>query len=102
MLKPRVNNQKNVIFTGKFTNHKGRNRRFTNPEELEEERRKEEEKRKWRQQRGESSSSEEEEEGGYKGSEEESSEEESSDEEVCIQRFILCSDAMIYVYDEFN
>ncbi|KAJ8979210.1 hypothetical protein NQ317_011849 [Molorchus minor] len=32
-------------FVGKFTNHKGRNRRFTNPEELEEERRKEEQKK---------------------------------------------------------
>ncbi|CAG9835696.1 unnamed protein product [Diabrotica balteata] len=47
---------------GKFTNHKGRNRRFTNPEELEEERRREEQQKKWRQQRGESSSDESEEE----------------------------------------
>lgn len=36
------------FFTGKFVNHKGRNRHFTNPEELEEQRRQEEEKRKWR------------------------------------------------------
>jgi len=33
---------------GKFVNHKGRNRHFTNPEELEEQRRQEEEKKKWR------------------------------------------------------
>ncbi|KAL0279534.1 UNVERIFIED_CONTAM: hypothetical protein PYX00_001065 [Menopon gallinae] len=31
---------------GKWTNHKGRNRRFTNPEELEEERRREEEQKR--------------------------------------------------------
>lgn len=36
------------MFAGKFVNHKGRNRHFTNPEELEEQRRQEEEKRKWR------------------------------------------------------
>jgi len=34
--------------TGKFVNHKGRNRHFTNPEELEEQRRQEEEKQQWR------------------------------------------------------
>lgn len=34
--------------SGKFVNHKGRNRHFTNPEELEEQRRAEEEKRRWR------------------------------------------------------
>lgn len=32
----------------KFTNHKGRNRRFTNPEELEKERVKEEKEKTWR------------------------------------------------------
>ncbi|XP_011299885.1 28 kDa heat- and acid-stable phosphoprotein [Fopius arisanus] len=47
---------------GKFVNHKGRNRHFTNPEELEEQRRADEEKRRWRQQKGGDSSSEEEEE----------------------------------------
>ncbi|VEN37099.1 unnamed protein product [Callosobruchus maculatus] len=70
---------------GKYTNHKGRNRRFTNPEELEEERRKEEQKKRWRQQRGESSSEESEEEAAgdkQKGSEESESEEESSDDGV--------------------
>jgi len=33
---------------GKFVNHKGRNRHFTNPEELEEQRRQEEKKQQWR------------------------------------------------------
>ncbi|KAK0083316.1 hypothetical protein PV325_008998 [Microctonus aethiopoides] len=47
---------------GKFVNHKGRNRHFTNPEELEEQRRQDEERRKWRQAKGEDISSEEEEE----------------------------------------
>ncbi|XP_063994210.1 28 kDa heat- and acid-stable phosphoprotein [Diachasmimorpha longicaudata] len=46
---------------GKFVNHKGRNRHFTNPEELEEQRKADEEKRRWRQQKGGDSSSEEEE-----------------------------------------
>lgn len=36
------------MLTGKYTNHKGRNRRFTNPEELEEQRRREEKERRWR------------------------------------------------------
>ncbi|KAJ3645051.1 hypothetical protein Zmor_022739 [Zophobas morio] len=67
---------------GKFTNHKGRNRRFTNPEELEEERRREEQKKKWRQQQGDDSSSEEEASGDKKISEEESgSDEESTSED---------------------
>jgi hypothetical protein len=67
---------------GKFTNHKGRNRRFTNPEELEEERRREEQKKKWRQQQGDDTSSEDEASGDKKISEEDSgSEEESSSEE---------------------
>ncbi|EFA08249.1 28 kDa heat- and acid-stable phosphoprotein [Tribolium castaneum] len=67
---------------GKFTNHKGRNRRFTNPEELEEERRREEQKKKWRHQQGDdTSSSEDEASGDKKISEEESDDsEESSDE----------------------
>ncbi|OXU29400.1 28 kDa heat- and acid-stable phosphoprotein [Nasonia vitripennis] len=47
---------------GKFVNHKGRNRHFTNPEELEEQRRQEEEKRKWRKNKDTDSTSEEEEE----------------------------------------
>lgn len=41
-------------------NHKGRNRHFTNPEELEEQRRQEEKKQQWRKNKGEDSSSEEE------------------------------------------
>lgn len=36
------------LITAKFTNHKGRNRRFTNPEELEKERVKEEKEKTWR------------------------------------------------------
>lgn len=44
---------------GKFVNHKGRNRHFTNPEELEEQRRQEEEKRQWRKTKGNESSSDE-------------------------------------------
>jgi len=45
---------------GKFVNHKGRNRHFTNPEELEEQRRQEEKKQQWRKNKGQDSSSEEE------------------------------------------
>lgn len=67
------------IFIGKYTNHKGRNRKFTNPEELEEERRKEEQKKKWRQQHGGDTSSEESE--GKEGSEGSGSEEEESSSE---------------------
>ncbi|XP_072931981.1 28 kDa heat- and acid-stable phosphoprotein [Epargyreus clarus] len=45
---------------GKYTNHKGRNRKFTSPEELEEQRKQEEKKQKWRKEHeGESSSEEE-------------------------------------------
>ncbi|XP_031832979.1 28 kDa heat- and acid-stable phosphoprotein [Nomia melanderi] len=47
---------------GKYVSHKGRNRHFTSPEELEEQRRQEEKKLQWRKNRGESSSEEEEEE----------------------------------------
>ncbi|KAF9824664.1 hypothetical protein SFRURICE_004121 [Spodoptera frugiperda] len=59
---------------GKFTNHKGRNRKFTSPEELEEQRKQEEQKQKWRKEHGKESSSEEEseEEKSGSGSEEES------------------------------
>ncbi|KAM3964504.1 LOW QUALITY PROTEIN: 28 kDa heat- and acid-stable phosphoprotein [Aphomia sociella] len=45
---------------GKYTNHKGRNRKFTSPEELEEQRKQEELKKKWRKEHGGASSSEEE------------------------------------------
>uniref|UniRef100_T1D539 Putative 28 kDa heat-and acid-stable phosphoprotein n=1 Tax=Psorophora albipes TaxID=869069 RepID=T1D539_9DIPT len=65
---------------GKYVNHKGRNRHFTSPEELEEER-KNDEKKKWRNTRDESS--DEEEDDDEKDSEEGSgsdSEEDSEDE----------------------
>ncbi|CAG2059752.1 unnamed protein product [Timema podura] len=74
------------VNVGKYTNHKGKNRRFTNPEEIEEQMRREEKERKWREERGDASSSEEEASGTTKAkkthssSESESSEEESEDE----------------------
>ncbi|KAK3917265.1 28 kDa heat- and acid-stable phosphoprotein [Frankliniella fusca] len=66
---------------GKFINHKGKHRSFTNPDELEEQRKREEKERQWRAERGEVSSSEEEEDDEKKGSDESDSEEESSSEE---------------------
>lgn len=62
---------------GKYVNHKGRNRNFTSPEQLEEER-KNEEKKKWRKTQENSSSDEddEEQEGSERGSDNESSESE--------------------------
>ncbi|XP_015111812.1 28 kDa heat- and acid-stable phosphoprotein [Diachasma alloeum] len=65
---------------GKFVNHKGRNRHFTNPEELEEQRRADEEKRRWRQQKGGDSSSEEEEQPKKAGKAKQASESESESE----------------------
>lgn len=62
---------------GKYVNHKGRNRHFTSPEELEAERANES-KKKWRDTREGSSEEEEDEEGSAEGSEE--SEEESEEE----------------------
>ncbi|XP_004927049.1 28 kDa heat- and acid-stable phosphoprotein-like [Bombyx mandarina] len=53
---------------GKFTNHKGRNRKFTSPEELEEQRKHDEQKKKWRKEQGKESSSEEESEEEKSGS----------------------------------
>ncbi|XP_066601382.1 28 kDa heat- and acid-stable phosphoprotein-like [Prorops nasuta] len=53
---------------GKFVNHKGRNRHFTNPEELEEQRRQEEKKQQWRKTREQDSSSEDEDEPKARGS----------------------------------
>ncbi|XP_041978439.1 28 kDa heat- and acid-stable phosphoprotein-like [Aricia agestis] len=44
---------------GKYTNHKGRNRKFTSPEELEEQRKQEELKQKWRKEHGDETSSDE-------------------------------------------
>lgn len=62
---------------GKYVNHKGRNRNFTSPEQLEAER-KNEEKKKWRDTREESSDDDDdkEQEGSERGSEDESSESE--------------------------
>ncbi|GBP34030.1 28 kDa heat- and acid-stable phosphoprotein [Eumeta japonica] len=48
-----------VVLMGKYTNHKGRNRKFTSPEELEEQRKQEEQKQKWRKTHDVSSSEEE-------------------------------------------
>ncbi|KAJ1527575.1 hypothetical protein ONE63_007539 [Megalurothrips usitatus] len=65
---------------GKFVNHKGKHRSFTNPDELEEQRKREEKERQWRAERGEVSSSEEDED-EKKGSDESDSEEETSSSE---------------------
>uniref|UniRef100_A0A2M3ZGZ2 Putative phosphoprotein/ coiled-coil protein n=1 Tax=Anopheles braziliensis TaxID=58242 RepID=A0A2M3ZGZ2_9DIPT len=66
---------------GKYVNHKGRNRNFTNPEELEAQRKKDEEEKKWRKTReGESSDEEDEEDDEEeKDSDEESDSDESDD-----------------------
>ncbi|XP_034830287.1 28 kDa heat- and acid-stable phosphoprotein-like isoform X2 [Maniola hyperantus] len=64
---------------GKYTNHKGRNRKFTSPEELEEQRKQEELKKKWRKEHGDESSSEEESEGNKSGSDD--SDDSDSDED---------------------
>lgn len=68
----------NILVLGKFVNHKGRNRHFTSPEELEQER-KAEELKKWRKKKSgeededaESGSSENEEAGSNESEEEES------------------------------
>lgn len=62
---------------GKYVNHKGRNRHFTSPEELEAERANEA-KKKWRNKQDESSEEEDGEEGSAEGSDD--SEEESEEE----------------------
>ncbi|XP_058830603.1 28 kDa heat- and acid-stable phosphoprotein-like [Topomyia yanbarensis] len=64
---------------GKYVNHKGRNRHFTSPEELEAERKNEELKKKWRETHQECSDDDEEEAGSEKGSED--SEEESDEDD---------------------
>ncbi|CAH0723389.1 unnamed protein product, partial [Brenthis ino] len=64
---------------GKYTNHKGRNRKFTSPEELEEQRKQEEQKQKWRKEHGDVSSSEEDSEGNKSGSD--NSDDSDSDED---------------------
>ena len=66
---------------GKFVNHKGKHRSFTNPDELEEQRKREEKERQWRAERGEVSSSEEDDDEDKKDSDASDSEEESSSEE---------------------
>ncbi|PNF26912.1 hypothetical protein B7P43_G15116 [Cryptotermes secundus] len=64
---------------GKYTNHKGKHRRFTSPEEIEEQMKREEKERKWREERGDTGSSEDEARGKDDGASE--SETESSSEE---------------------
>jgi hypothetical protein len=63
---------------GKYVNHKGKNRRFNNPEEINEQMEKEKLKREWREKHGDDPSEESGEEKGSSGS---SSEEDSSDDE---------------------
>lgn len=76
-----------LISSGKWTNHKGRSRRFTNPEELEEQRKREEQERRWKKNnRGDDESSSEEEEkpatkGDKSNSEDETESESESEEE---------------------
>ncbi|XP_073976952.1 28 kDa heat- and acid-stable phosphoprotein-like [Rhodnius prolixus] len=65
---------------GKYTNHKGRSRRFTSAEELEEQRRQEERNRQRKLERGSDTSSEEEEQAAEDRSDEGSSEESDSDD----------------------
>ncbi|KDR12967.1 28 kDa heat- and acid-stable phosphoprotein-like [Zootermopsis nevadensis] len=68
---------------GKYTNHKGKHRQFTNPEEIEEQMKRKEKERKWREERGDASSSEDEAKGKSDTvSESETSEEESEEETV--------------------
>lgn len=75
------------ITPGKWTNHKGRSRRFTNPEELEEERKREIQERGWRKShRGDDDESSSEEEkpvtkGDKSNSEDESESDSESDED---------------------
>lgn len=64
---------------GKYLNHKGRNRKFTNPDELETQRLREEKEKQWRKTRGDIESSSEEEDNSE---ESESSSEEDSDVEA--------------------
>ena len=74
---PKARFSLNFAISGKFVNHKGRNRHFTSPEELEEER-KSEESKKWRKKKTESGSDEsegEEQEGSNESGDESDSEE---------------------------
>ncbi|XP_025409434.1 28 kDa heat- and acid-stable phosphoprotein-like isoform X1 [Sipha flava] len=67
---------------GKWTNHKGRSRKFTNPEELEEQRKREEQERRWKKNnRGDDESSSEEEKSATKGDKSNSEDESESDSE---------------------
>lgn len=70
-----------VIPSGKWTNHKGRSRRFTNPDELEEQRKREEQERRWKTARGDEESSSEEEKPATKGDKSNSEDETESDSE---------------------
>lgn len=71
-----------IIFSnaGKYLNHKGRNRKFTNPDELENQRLREEKEKQWRKTRGDIESSSDEDENSEES--EGSSSEEESDPEV--------------------
>uniref|UniRef100_A0A182MY54 Casein kinase substrate phosphoprotein PP28 domain-containing protein n=1 Tax=Anopheles dirus TaxID=7168 RepID=A0A182MY54_9DIPT len=66
---------------GKYVNHKGRNRNFTNPEELEAQRKKDEEEKKWRKTREADSDDEDEDEEGEEGEGADDSDESDSEED---------------------
>lgn len=70
-----------MLLSGKWTNHKGRSRRFTNPDELEEQRKREEQERRWKSNRGDDESSSEEETPATKGDKSNSEDESESDSE---------------------
>uniref|UniRef100_A0A182PLB0 Casein kinase substrate phosphoprotein PP28 domain-containing protein n=1 Tax=Anopheles epiroticus TaxID=199890 RepID=A0A182PLB0_9DIPT len=65
---------------GKYVNHKGRNRNFTNPEELEAQRKKDEEEKKWRKTREQDSDDDEDEEDDAEENDGSDSESESEEE----------------------
>ncbi|XP_053680477.1 28 kDa heat- and acid-stable phosphoprotein-like [Anopheles nili] len=67
---------------GKYVNHKGRNRNFTNPEELEAQRKKDEEEKKWRKTREGDSDDDDEDEDNEEEGEDDSDESESEDEKA--------------------
>uniref|UniRef100_A0A182QQ39 Casein kinase substrate phosphoprotein PP28 domain-containing protein n=1 Tax=Anopheles farauti TaxID=69004 RepID=A0A182QQ39_9DIPT len=69
-----------IMPRGKYVNHKGRNRNFTNPEELEAQRKKDEEEKKWRKTR-EADSDDDEDDEDEEGEGEEGSEESDSDDD---------------------
>uniref|UniRef100_A0A182YNX4 PP28 domain-containing protein n=1 Tax=Anopheles stephensi TaxID=30069 RepID=A0A182YNX4_ANOST len=67
---------------GKYVNHKGRNRNFTNPEELEAQRKKDEEEKKWRKTREQDSDDEDEDGEENEDGEDDSDESESDDDKA--------------------